>query len=41
MAAALARLDVDAARALLTELNRIQPAWPEAGQVLQRISAPH
>ncbi|WP_290763472.1 fused MFS/spermidine synthase [Aquabacterium sp.] len=42
MAAALARVDVDAARALLSELDRIQPAWPEAGQVLQRISAaPH
>ncbi|MDI1347666.1 fused MFS/spermidine synthase [Aquabacterium sp.] len=40
MAAALARVDVDAARALLTELNSIQPAWPEAGQVLQRISVP-
>ena len=41
MAAALARVDMDAARALLVELNRIQPAWPEAGQVLQRISAAH
>lgn len=34
MAAALARVDAAAARDLLTELTRIQPAWPEAGQVL-------
>lgn len=41
MAAALAQVDVGAAHALLAELNRIQPDWPEAGQILQRISAPH
>lgn len=39
MAAALARVDVAAARDLLTELMRIQPAWPEAGQVLLDLPA--
>ncbi|KQP43108.1 fused MFS/spermidine synthase [Pseudorhodoferax sp. Leaf274] len=37
MAAALARLDVPAARALLDELVRLQPARPEAREVLRRL----
>lgn len=35
MAQALARQDADAARPLLAELARLQPARPEAGRVLQ------
>lgn len=38
MAAALARVDAASARELLTELQRIQPDWPEAGQVLLSVS---
>jgi len=37
MAAALARVDAAAAQALLAELDRVQPAWPEAKQLLQRL----
>ncbi|HVR52910.1 MAG TPA: fused MFS/spermidine synthase [Pseudorhodoferax sp.] len=39
MALALARSDVPAARALLAELARLQPAWPEAGEALRRLAA--
>ncbi len=38
MASALARSDADQSRALLAELNRIQPARPEASQTLARLS---
>jgi len=38
MATALARTDAAAARALLTELNRLQPARPEAGLALSRLA---
>lgn len=37
MAVALARSDAPAARALLLELARVQPARPEAGQLLARM----
>jgi spermidine synthase len=37
MANALARTDVRGARALLTELTHVQPARPEAGQVLSSL----
>ena len=39
MAAALARSDVEAARALLAELHAVQPGRPEAGRALRRIDA--
>jgi spermidine synthase len=38
MAAALARTDPAGARALLTELARLQPARPEAPQLLARLA---
>jgi spermidine synthase len=38
MALALAEVDAAAARALLFELSRIQPARPEAAQALQELS---
>ena len=38
MAGVLAQSDVGAARALLAELARLQPARPEAGQVLLKLS---
>jgi spermidine synthase len=39
MAAALGRQDPAAARALLAELMRLQPAWPEATEVLRGLAA--
>jgi spermidine synthase len=39
MAAALARTEPQPAAALLQQLQRLQPAWPEAGQALQQIGA--
>jgi hypothetical protein len=39
MAAALARSDAPAARALLTELVQLQPSRPEALRVLGAVSA--
>jgi len=39
MAAALGRQDPAAARALLAELMRLQPAWPEAAEVLRGLAA--
>jgi spermidine synthase len=39
LAGALARSDPDAARALLTELQRLQPARAEAGQALAQMEA--
>ncbi|MGH8587804.1 MAG: fused MFS/spermidine synthase [Gammaproteobacteria bacterium] len=39
MGAALGRIDVAAARALLTELQRAQPSRPEAAQALRDLSA--
>jgi spermidine synthase len=39
MAAALGQDDPDAARALLVELRKIQPARPEAGQLLRELAA--
>jgi len=38
MASALARVDIQAARGLLTELSLLQPARPEAAQALQRLN---
>ena len=40
MATALARTDSAAGRALLLELNRAQPARPEATQALSRLAGP-
>ncbi|MBK1688024.1 spermine/spermidine synthase domain-containing protein [Rubrivivax gelatinosus] len=37
MAAALAARDRPAARSLLAELHMLQPAWPEAGRVLEEL----
>jgi len=39
MAQGLARVDPGAATALLTDLQRIQPAWPQARQALQALQA--
>ncbi len=39
MATALGRIDVAAARALLTELRQAQPSRPEAAQALRDLSA--
>lgn len=39
MAVALARSDAPAAQALLAELVRLQPAWPEAADALRRLAA--
>lgn len=41
MAAALARVDVAEARQLLSELARIQPAWPEARRILLSLPEAH
>jgi len=38
MATALARIDIAAARALLVELQQVQPARPEAAQALRELS---
>lgn len=38
MAAALSRVDLEGARALLSELQQLQPSRPEAAQALQEIS---
>ena len=40
MAQALARTDPAAAAALLRELQRLQPAWPQAGQALRLLPEP-
>ena len=37
MATALGRIDAIAARALLTDLQQVQPARPEAGQALREL----
>jgi spermidine synthase len=39
MSAALGRIDAPAARMLLTDLARLQPARPEAGEQLRRLGA--
>jgi spermidine synthase len=39
MAAALTRVDGDAARSLLSELQQAQPARPEAGELLRELAA--
>ena len=39
MAAALSRVDLEGARALLTELQQLQPSRPEAAQALQEIAS--
>ena len=39
MAADLSRVDTDAARALLTDLERVQPSRPEAARLLHEL--PH
>ena len=37
MAVALSRIDRDAARTLLGQLQQVQPARPEAGEVLREL----
>jgi spermidine synthase len=39
MAAALSRVDLEAARALLSELQQLQPSRPEAAQALQELAS--
>ena len=40
MAMALGRSDAEGARALLEELQRVQPARPEAARMLEQLRAP-